>query len=67
MLAVFTGGAAEYYSHAGQLTAAVGRKATAGALQEVYFPMAEHTYTVAAHRERLVQDVKAWVLERMHD
>jgi pimeloyl-ACP methyl ester carboxylesterase len=65
ILAVFTGGVTEYYSFSGQLVSALGGKSKCGALEEVYYPAAEHTFTVAAHREQLVSQITQWVRELM--
>jgi len=55
ILAIFSGGASDYYNHHGQLTR--GLKAPTDSLHEVFFHEASYIYQLPDHRERLVMTI----------
>ena len=59
-LCVFTGGIKDYYCCKGQLRENLGLKKTDGRLSEVFYPDANHTYPIIAHRETLVRLISEW-------
>ena len=59
IMAVFTGGAGDYYNHSNQLSK--GLSSSTVGLHEVYFQEASHIYPNPVHRAKLVEDLKAWV------
>jgi pimeloyl-ACP methyl ester carboxylesterase len=59
LLSVFSQGQ-NYYNHVGQLAENLPDCDKAH-LQEVYFDDADHTFSLTAHRERLVELVEEWI------
>jgi hypothetical protein len=57
---VFTQFALRYYNQAGQLGRVVGVEGYQQFGTEVFWPRAEHTYTLQLHRRRLMAVVKTW-------
>ena len=62
VLAIFSGGASDYYNHHGQLTR--GLKAPTDSLYEVYFHEASHIYQIPEHREQLVMTIGKWMQDQ---
>lgn len=62
MLAVFTGGVADYYNHDNQLAASL---VISSGLTEIYLPDVDHTYRVTFQRNELVERIVLWVNENM--
>jgi serine aminopeptidase S33 family len=60
VLSVFTGYALRYYNQAGQLGRVVGVDGYRQFCTELFWPQAEHTYTLDLHRRRLIEVVKSW-------
>lgn len=61
ILAVFTGGASDYYNHQGQLKG--GLKYSKNVLKEKYFPHATHIYSNSTHRQELVDLIVGWSVD----
>jgi hypothetical protein len=59
-LSVFTEYAACYYDRAGRLGDAVGLPSYAAHCTEIFWPDADHTFTLGAHRDRLIGSILAW-------
>ena len=60
VLSVFTQYALRYYNQAGQLGRVVGVDGYQQFCTELFWPEAEHTYTLELHRRRLMGVVKTW-------
>ena len=60
MLSIFSSGFYPY-NHDGQLTRFLAPDIDTHGLREVYFPEADHTYTLILHRQRLVETIADWV------
>jgi hypothetical protein len=60
VLSVFTQYALRYYNQAGQLGRVLGVDGYQQFGNEVFWPWAEHTYTLELHRRRLMEVVKTW-------
>ena len=60
VLSVFTRGASRYYNQSGQL----GRTLDVAGYQqfctELFWPHAEHTFSLDLHRRRLIEEIKNW-------
>ena len=60
VLSVFTQYALGYYNQAGQLGRVLGMDGYQQFCTEVFWPHAEHTYTLDLHRRRLMEVIKTW-------
>jgi pimeloyl-ACP methyl ester carboxylesterase len=60
VLSVFTQYALRYYNQAGQLGRVVGVDGYQQFCTELFWPQAEHTYTLDLHRRRLINAIKTW-------
>ena len=60
VLSVFTQYALQYYNQAGQLGRVLGVDGYQQFCTEVFWPQAEHTYTLDRHRRRLIEEIKNW-------
>ena len=60
VLSVFTRAALEYYNQAGQLGRVLGVDGYQQFCTELFWPQAEHTYTLELHRRRLIEEIKTW-------
>ena len=50
-----------YYNHKGQLAANLPADCDKRYLTEVYYADADHTFSLTAHRERLVDLIENWI------
>ena len=62
VLSVFTQNALAYYNQQGQLGRVVGVKGYQQFCSELFWPQAEHTYTLELPRRRLMEVVKTWAV-----
>jgi serine aminopeptidase S33 family len=60
VLSVFTQYALGYYNQAGQLGRVLGVDGYQQFCTELFWPHAEHTYTLDLHRRRLMEVIKTW-------
>jgi len=60
VLSVFTQYALPYYNQAGQLGRVLGVDGYQQFCTELFWPNAEHTYTLDLHRRRLMEVVRTW-------
>ena len=60
VLSVFTQAALQYYNQAGQLGRVLGVDGYEQFCTELFWPQAEHTYTLELHRRRLIEEIKTW-------
>ncbi len=60
VLSVFTQYALRYYNQVGQLGRVLGVDGYAQFCTELFWPNAEHTYTLDLHRRRLMEVIKTW-------
>jgi Serine aminopeptidase, S33 len=60
VLSVFTGTALDYYNQAGQLGRVLGIEGYQQFCTEMFWPQAEHTFTLELHRRRLIDTIKIW-------
>ena len=60
VLSVFTEYALQYYNQAGQLGRVLGVDGYQQFCTELFWPQAEHTYTLDLHRRRLVEVIRTW-------
>ena len=60
VLSVFTLYALQYYNQAGQLGRVLGVDGYQQFCTELFWPQAEHTYTLDLHRRRLVEVIRTW-------
>lgn len=60
VLSVFTRAALQYYNQAGQLARVLGVGGYQQFCTELFWPQAEHTYTLELHRRRLIEEIKTW-------
>jgi hypothetical protein len=63
VLSVFTQYALGYYNVEGQLGRVVGVNGYQQFCTELFWPQAEHTYTLELHRRRLINEIKNWASE----
>jgi pimeloyl-ACP methyl ester carboxylesterase len=66
LLMLFTGGTA-YFLHPRQLRATFGRGVRSEAVAIEYWPECDHTYSLEAHRQRLIDCIGTWVASRFPD
>ena len=60
ILSVFTSYATEYLNHAGQLGRVIRVDGYQQFCTELFWPGAEHSFTLELHRARLIEEVKTW-------
>ena len=60
VLSVFTQYALRYYNQAGQLGRVLGVDGYQQFCTELFWPQAEHTYTLDLHRRRLIEAIRTW-------
>jgi pimeloyl-ACP methyl ester carboxylesterase len=60
VLSVFTQAALQYYNQAGQLGRVLGVDGYQHFCTELFWPQAQHTYTLELHRRRLMEEIKIW-------
>ena len=60
-LSVYTGGASDYYCYSGQLRECLALDGSEEYITEEFFPSAQHTYPIQAHRDALVTTVVDWM------
>ncbi len=60
VLSVFTRAVLGYYNQAGQLGRVLGVDGYEQFSTELFWPQAEHTYTLEQHRRRLIKEIRAW-------
>lgn len=60
ILSIFSG-AFYPYSHLGQLSGFLAGAADLSGLQELHFADSDHLFSLATHRERLVNTIKEWI------
>lgn len=60
VLSVFTQYALGYYNVEGQLGRVVGVNGYQQFCTELFWPQAEHTYTLELHRRRVIEEIKTW-------
>lgn len=60
ILAVFSSYAANYYNQKGQFCRAMSMEGLDRICEEVYWPEAEHLYSVQSHRDRLLNRIVEW-------
>ena len=60
VLSVFTQYALEFYNQAGQLGRVLGVEGYERFCTELFWPQAEHTYTLDLHRRRLTELIRTW-------
>ena len=60
VMSVFTRSALEYYNQTGQLGRVLGVEGYQQFCTEIFWPQAEHTFTLELHRRRLIEKVKTW-------
>lgn len=60
ILAIFTGFALPYYNKQGQFVAGMGLVGLDSICDEIFWPNAQHIFTVQAHRDRLIKSIGEW-------
>lgn len=60
VLSVFTRYATQYYNQLGQLGRTLDMVGYQQFCTEIYWPQADHTYTLELHRLRLIEEIKNW-------
>lgn len=60
VLSIFTSYAMQYYNVEGQLGRVLEIDRYADYCEEVFWPEADHTYSLESHRKRLIKTIKAW-------
>jgi hypothetical protein len=63
VLSVFTHYALPYYKHSGQLRRSLGLDDHQRFSTELFWPNAEHTYTLDLHRRQLINVIKTWAAD----
>src|SRR5262245_14443726 len=66
VMSVFTRSALEYYNQTGQLGRVVGVEGYQQFCTEMFWPQAEHTFTLEPHQRRLIEVVKTWAAGYIH-
>ncbi|MFC0679118.1 alpha/beta fold hydrolase [Lysobacter korlensis] len=62
MLWIYTGGYTDRFLHLRQFRWAFGTPASDPCVEALYWPDCDHTFYARAHRDRLIDQVKAWLL-----
>jgi pimeloyl-ACP methyl ester carboxylesterase len=62
-LSIFTSYATIYYNRRGQLAQVLDFDGEGRTLTEIFWPDVEHTYMLDVHRQRLIGEVVAWVMQ----
>lgn len=60
VLAIYTGGAAPYFTHARQIEATFGEGARDPRVQFEYWPECDHTFMHSADQARLIETIRSW-------
>jgi pimeloyl-ACP methyl ester carboxylesterase len=60
VLAIYTGGAAPYFTHARQIGTTFGAAARDPHVQFEYWPACDHTFMLSADQTRLIETVERW-------
>jgi len=60
VMSVFTQSALAYYNQAGQLGRVLGMEGYQQFCTEMFWPQAEHTFTLELHRRRLIDTIRTW-------
>jgi len=66
VMSVFTQGALGYYNQMGQLGRVLGVDGYQQFCTELFWPQAEHTFTLDLHRRRLIEEIKTWAAGYIH-
>jgi pimeloyl-ACP methyl ester carboxylesterase len=66
VLSVFTRAVLHYYNQAGQLGRILGVDGYQRFCTELYWPQADHTYTLEVHRRQLIEEIKTWAGGYIH-
>ncbi len=66
VLSVFTQAVLGYYNQEGQLGRVVGVDGYEQFCTELFWPQAQHTYTLEQHRRRLIKEIRAWAGDYIH-
>ncbi len=61
MLFIYTSGVALYLNYADQFRAMFPKLKWKGKIQVEYFPDSDHTFTLLAHREKLIESIRKWM------
>ena len=59
-MCIFTQYALPYYNQAGQLGRVLDLEGYSRFCTELFWPQAEHTYTLELHRLRLIEEISKW-------
>jgi pimeloyl-ACP methyl ester carboxylesterase len=60
VLAIYTGGAAPYFTHARQIETTFGAAARDARVQFEYWPECDHTFMLSADQARLIDTIRQW-------
>ena len=60
VLAIYTGGAAPYFTHARQIEGTFGNAARDPRVQFEYWPECDHTFMLSADQARLIDTIRQW-------
>ena len=60
VLAIYTGGAAPYFTHARQIDTTFGNAAHDARAQFEYWPECDHTFMLSADQARLIDTIRRW-------
>jgi pimeloyl-ACP methyl ester carboxylesterase len=63
VLAIYTGGAAPYFTHARQIESTFGDAARNPRVQFEYWPECDHTFMLSADQARLIGTIKQWSIK----
>jgi pimeloyl-ACP methyl ester carboxylesterase len=63
VLAIYTGGAAPYFTHARQIDTTFGAAARDLRAQFEYWPECDHTFMLSADQARLIDTIKRWSIK----
>lgn len=64
VLAIYTGGAAPYFTHARQIGATFGSAASDPRVQFEYWPECDHTFMLSGDQARLIDTIRQWSSRR---
>ncbi len=63
VLAIYTGGAAPYFTHARQIGATFGDAANDPRVQFEYWPECDHTFMLSADQMKLIDTIRRWSIK----
>jgi pimeloyl-ACP methyl ester carboxylesterase len=66
LLSIYSGGF-YLYNHQGQLSRYLGPRLAKLGLTEVFFKDADHVYTLVAHRVRLIEAIRSWMISEYEE